>query len=73
MAETSDQLETKITSLQNAIDSGVLTVRHGETSTTYKSTAEMMKALSEMQRRLAGLNGTTRQRVYYPWQSSKGL
>lgn len=72
MAETAEQIEAKIVILQNAIDSGVLSVRHGETSTTYKTTKEMENALVKLKRRLGALDGL-RSRVRYPWQRSKGL
>lgn len=41
--------QTQIDSLKKAIASGVLTVRHGETQTTYRSLAEMQKVLEMME------------------------
>lgn len=41
--------QTEIDALKKAIASGVLTVRHGDTSTTYRSLAEMERALKMMQ------------------------
>lgn len=76
MADTDETVETlniKITSLRNALDSGVLSVRHGETSTTFRGASEMQLALSRMIRRRDLLAGTQQRRIYYPWQSSKAL
>lgn len=59
---------------RTARDSGVLSVRHGETSTQFRSLSEMDKIIAKMERRKANAaDGTTRQRLYYPWQSSKAL
>lgn len=41
--------QTQIDALKAAIASGVLTVRHGETSTTYRSLAEMKAVLAMME------------------------
>lgn len=41
--------QSQIDAIKAAIASGVLTVRHGETLTTYRSVAEMMRVLAAMQ------------------------
>lgn len=41
--------ESEISALRKAIASGVLTVRHGETSTTFRSLREMREILAEME------------------------
>ncbi|ESY71903.1 hypothetical protein X740_33635 [Mesorhizobium sp. LNHC221B00] len=46
--------QTQIDALKNAIASGVLTFKHGETMTTYQSLGEMRKALKEMEAEVEG-------------------
>ncbi|WP_217577338.1 phage head-tail joining protein [Mesorhizobium sp. GbtcB19] len=46
--------QTQIDALKNAIASGVLTFKHGETLTTYQSLSEMRKALREMEAEVGG-------------------
>lgn len=46
--------QTQIDALKSAMASGVLTVRHGETTTTFRSLAEMQKQLSIMEADVAG-------------------
>ena len=41
--------QTQIDALKTAIASGVLTIKHGETLTTYRSLAEMRTALALME------------------------
>lgn len=62
--------EAEIVALKKAIASGVLTVRHGETLTTFRSLAEMQEILAQME---AEVSGTSRRRILYAYQSSKGL
>jgi hypothetical protein len=52
--------QSQIDALKTAMASGVLTVRHGETTTTFRSLAEMQKQLSIMESDVAGT--TTRPR-----------
>lgn len=58
-----------------ARDSGALSVRHGETSTQFRSLEEMNEIIAKLERDIAAAATTpvVRQRLYYPWQSSKGL
>ena len=58
-------LQAWIDALEKARYSGVLSVRHGDTSTTFKTDAEMASAL-------AAASGSGR-RVKYLYQSGKGL
>lgn len=51
--------QAQIDALKVAMASGVLTVRHGDTSTTFRSISEMQKVLAQME---ADLAGTTRPR-----------
>ncbi|PSJ55769.1 phage head-tail joining protein [Pseudaminobacter soli (ex Li et al. 2025)] len=41
--------QAQIDALKAAMASGVLTVRHGETTTTFRSLAEMQKQLADME------------------------
>ena len=65
-------LQAWIAALERARYSGVLSVRHGETSTTFKTDAEMAAALAAAKSDLAAASGTGR-RVKYFFQSGKGL
>lgn len=51
--------QTQIDALKAAIASGILTVKHGDTLTTYRSLSEMRTALAMME---AEVNTTTRPR-----------
>lgn len=73
MALTAEQIQLRIDTIQAARDSGALSVRHGDTSTQFRSLAEMDKIISELNQQLNGLAGFKRKRLYYPFQSSKGL
>lgn len=68
-----DADEVTLIELYGARDSGALIVRHGDTMTQFRSLSEMERIIAKLERRKAGANGTTRQRLFYPWQSSKGL
>ena len=59
MAYTVEQREA----LKEAIAAGVLMVRHGETSTTYRSLQEMERVLSLMNRELDAAEGAVATRV----------
>jgi hypothetical protein len=45
--------QSQIDALKDAIATGVRTVRHGETETEYRSLAEMMAILAQMEAALA--------------------
>lgn len=72
MALTNEQIDARLLILYNMRDSGVTSVRHGDTSTQFRSMNELLKAirLLESQRR-SGL-GLKRSRVSYVRQSTKG-
>lgn len=55
--------QTQIDALKKAIASGVLTVRHGDTSTTYRTLAEMERALALMQSEVNASTATPRRTV----------
>jgi len=56
-------IQTQIDALKTAMASGVLTVRHGETATTFRSLAEMQKQLSIMESDVAGTDARPRRTV----------
>ena len=45
--------QAELDALKEAIATGALTVRHGDKSITYKSTAEMLAAVERIKRELA--------------------
>lgn len=65
------ELEVQLTALKKARASGTYSVRHGDTSVTYRSLSEINKAISAIAKELRVLNGTTRT-PYYARQGSKG-
>lgn len=65
--------ELTLVELYAARDSGALMVRHGDTSTQFRTLSEMERIIAKLERRKAAADGTVRTRVFYPWQSSKGL
>ena len=69
---TLTELQTKLTAIKNARYSGVLTVRHGDTSTTFRSISEMDRIISGLEKEIAELSGTKRRRVRYVTQTNKG-
>lgn len=72
MALSETELQTRITALRKARDSGVLIVRHGDEMTQFRSLAELNKILADLESELATSQGTSRPRVKYISQSDKG-
>lgn len=72
MALTESQIEARITAIRKARDSGVLIVRHGDTSTQFRSLAEMDKIISDLEAELASAQGVVKSRVKYISQRDKG-
>jgi chemotaxis response regulator CheB len=66
-------LEARREALKKAIQSGVLRVQHGDTSTQYRSLEDMLKALAMIEAELADAAGTTRRGPKYVYQPTKGL
>lgn len=67
-------LETRLEALKRAYHTGVLTVRHGETTTTYRSLSEMESIIQSLESEIDTLSGADRpRRVRYIKQTSKGL
>lgn len=65
-------LQTQLEALKAARASGALSVRHGDTSVTYRSMDELIKAIEAVQKEINAANGTTR-RPRYVKQWTKGL
>lgn len=65
--------ETELAALKTARNSGVLTVRHGETLTTYRSLAEIDSIIAKIEAEIAADAGQRRRRVNYFVQTGKGL
>lgn len=64
-------IQARLTALRAARDTGVLTVRHGDTSIQYRSLAEIERTISVLESSL--LPGKKASRVRYPMQFRKGL
>jgi len=65
------ETEIRLTALKAARDSGVLTVKHGETSTTYRSLNEINALIRQLEGEVSGT--VVGPRVSYIWQTGKGL
>lgn len=50
--------QADIDALKAVIGSGVLTVRYSDRQVTYQNTADMQKALADMQAEVGGASGT---------------
>lgn len=73
MADTVETLTARRTTIVKSRDSGVLTVEHGETRTTFRTLAEMDKIVARLDAQIAALQGTAKKRIRYAYQSGKGL
>lgn len=73
MAEqTIDQINTSLTRLYKMRDSGVLIVRHGDTSTQFQSMTDLQKAIVRLESQLNRGLGVKRSHVTYIRQRSRG-
>lgn len=73
MPDTVQSVQARIDALKKARDSGVLTIRHGDESTTFRSTDEIMKAITAATADLAALQGLPARVTSYRFVSRKGL
>jgi hypothetical protein len=73
MALTATDIQTRIDQLQKVRDSGTLTLRHGDTQTTFRSLDELNRTLQDLYRQLNAVNGTKRSKVNYVKQRTKGF
>jgi hypothetical protein len=68
------QKKKRLAAIRKAYDTGVLVVRHGDTTTTFRSLSEMERIISRLEDEIAGLEGKRlRPRVKYITQRRKGL
>lgn len=65
-------LQARLEAIQASRDAGVLMVRHGDTSTQFRSLAEMNQIISDLKRQIDKLSGTSRSKVNYIEQHEKG-
>jgi hypothetical protein len=74
MADTAQQIQTKLTAIKNSRDSGVLTTKHGDELLTFRSLEEMNAIIRELEGELADATGVKRKaRIRYPRQCTKGF
>lgn len=71
MAQTQQQLQDTLDTLNEALGSGALIVKHGDTQITYRSIAELKSAIAEVTGQLNALAGKGR-KPRYAIQYSKG-
>lgn len=69
---TVSELQTRLDALRAARDNGVLTVREGEKTVTYRSLAEIEQIIGTLQADVDRLNNKTRHRVARAYVKSKG-
>lgn len=72
MADTPEQIAAYLANLKKARNTGVLTVRHGETLTTFRSLSEIQDIIADLEKDLAAANGTSKRRVRYAYQIGRG-
>lgn len=72
MSLTATQIQARLDAIRKARDTGALIVRHGDTSTQFRSLAEMDQIIASLQRELDNANGVKRSRINYIEQQSKG-
>jgi uncharacterized beta-barrel protein YwiB (DUF1934 family) len=66
------QINERLDTLYAMRDSGVLIIRHGDTSTQFRSMADLLKAIRILERQLNAAQGRNTSRVSYVRQSRKG-
>lgn len=73
MAElTEAQISARLDVLYGMRDSGVLIVRHGDTSTQFRSLDELLQAIRILEGQLGKAQGKVRSRVSYIRERCKG-
>ena len=66
-------LQAQLAAIQKARNSGVLTVTHGDTSTTFRSLSDMDKIIGSLKDQISAAGNTTRRKVRRIYQTGKGL
>lgn len=69
---TANQITTRLESLYQMRDSGILITRHGDTSVQFRSLDELLIAISRAEADLARASGKRRSNVSYIVQRTKG-
>jgi hypothetical protein len=64
-------LEKRLAAIRKAYASGALVVRHGDTSTTFRTLEEMERIMAQLEAEINVANGTPRRRVRYVRQFRK--
>lgn len=70
MALSQVEIQSRLSALTKARDSGVLRVRHGEEETLFRTLDEMNSIIAGLEAQLTGR--TPRKKLFYPRQDSKG-
>lgn len=71
-AMTIAEKERRLKAIRRAYDTGALTVRHGDTTTTFRSLNEMERIISKLENELGKLQGKKPSaRLRYPYQKTK--
>ena len=73
MTETVATLQSRLAAIRKAYHSGVLTVTHGDTTTSYRSLPHMERIMARLESEILSGQGQTRRRVRYLFQTDKGL
>lgn len=66
-------LQTRLSKLKAARDSGVLSVSDQGVSTTFRSLSEMERVIASLQREIDAAGGTVTRRTYGAYMRGKGL
>lgn len=66
-------LQAQLSAIETARASGVLTVQHGDTSTTFRNLSDMDRIIASLKNQIADAGGTTRRKVRFLYQTCKGL
>lgn len=70
---TPETLALRLEAIRKARDSGVLELRHGDESTTFRSLKEMDSIIRQLEDEIAAANGVKKPRVRYITQYCKGF
>lgn len=74
MSESLEALQARLAKIKKARDSGVLSVSHNGSSTTFRSLAEMDKIIAGLEGDVDAAAGAARpRRTRYAYQRDKGL
>ena len=69
---TTAELTERLEALKEAMATGVLTVKHGEILTTYRSVDEMLKVIAYLTTQIAQSEGTAARQPRYIRQETQG-